>query len=68
MKVCCFLFMTHEAVKLFSRPRLNFSHLNKHKVRHNFKKFVSPRCDCGLDIEPTQHFFLSYYFDHVERL
>ena len=25
-------------------------------------------CDCGLEIESTQHFFLCYHFYHIERL
>ena len=29
-------------VKLMSRLRLKFSHLNEHKFRHNFKDALSP--------------------------
>ena len=47
--------------------RLNFSHLNEHKFRHNFKECVSPKCGCGLKLESTQHFFLRCHFCHVER-
>ena len=64
------LFSIHDpqSVKLLSRLTLNFSHLNKHKFRHNFKECVSPMCGCGLEIESTQHFFLRSHFYHVERL
>ena len=64
------MFSVHDAqgVKLLSRLRLNFSHLNEHKFRRNFKECVSPMCGCGLKIESTQHFFLRCHFYHVERL
>ena len=45
-------------VKLLSRLWLKFSHLNKHKFRHNFKDAPSPMCDCGSETETTDHFFL----------
>ena len=34
-------------VKLLSRLRLKFSHLNEHKFGDNFKDALSPMCDCG---------------------
>ena len=34
-------------IKLLSRLRLNFSHLNEHKFRHNFNDTVDPMCACG---------------------
>ena len=63
------LFSIHDpqGAKLLSRLRLNFSHLNKHKFRHNFKECVSLKCGCGLEIEATQHFFFRCHFYHVER-
>ena len=63
------LFFIHDpqTVKLLSRLRLNFSHLNKHKFRHNFTEYVSPMCGCGLEIDSTQHFILRCHFCHVER-
>ena len=27
--------------------RLNFSHLNEHKFRHNFLGTINPLCSCG---------------------
>ena len=48
------------AIKLLSRLRLNFSHLNKHKARHGFKDGTNSmcECDCGLATETTLHFLL----------
>ena len=60
----CFLFTTH---KFLSRLKINFSHLNKHKFRHNFNKCVRPIYGCELEIESTQHFFLRCHFNHDER-
>ena len=54
-------------VRLLSQFRLNFSHLNKHKFKYNFKECVSPMCGCRLEIESTQHFFLCCHFYYVER-
>ena len=38
-------------VKLFTRLRLNFSHLNK--FRHNFNDTINPMCNCGAATETT---------------
>ena len=63
------LFSIHDpqGVKLLSRIRLDFSHLNEHKFRHNFKECASPMYGCGLAIKLTEHFFLRGHFYHVER-
>ena len=54
------LFPIHDpvGVKLRTKLRLQFSHLNEHKIRHNFKDCVSPMCDRGAETETTCHFFL----------
>ena len=54
------LFSIHDpvGVKLLTRLRLQFSHLNEHKFCHNFKDFVSPMCDCGAETETASHFYL----------
>ena len=49
-------------VRLLSRLRLKFSHLNEHKHRHNFKDALSPMFDCGSETETTDYFFLHYPF------
>ena len=54
-------------VKLLSRLRLKFSHLNEHKFRHNFKDALSPMCDCGSKTETTDHFFLCCLFFATQR-
>ena len=41
-----------------TRLRLKFTHLNKHKLCHNFKDTVFAMCDYGTETETTGHFFL----------
>ena len=52
-------------IKLLSRLRLNFSHLNEHKFRHNR---VDPMCTCGLEPETTLHYFLRCSLFSTQRL
>ena len=63
------LFAIHDpaGVKLLSRLRLKYSHLNEHKFCHNFKDALSPRCDCGSETETTDHFFLCCPFFAINR-
>ena len=51
------IFAIHDTkgLKLLTRLRLNFSHLNEHKFRHGFKDRVDPICKCGLETEATLH-------------
>ena len=49
-------------MKLLTRLRLQFSHLNEHKFRHGFNDTVDPFCACGNEIETTEHFFLRCHF------
>ena len=53
-------------LKLLTRLRLGFSHLNKHKFRHNFQDCLNLLCLCSLEIEDTIHYFLhcQYFFEH----
>ena len=44
--------------KLLTRLKLNFSHLNEHKFRHNFKNAVNPMCNCVVATETTIHYLL----------
>ena len=55
-------------IKLLSRLRLNFSHLNKHKCRHNFNDRVDPMCTCGLEPETTLHYLLRCSLFSTQRL
>ena len=54
------VFAIHDTkcLKLLTRLRLNFSHLNEHKFRHGFKDTVDPMCKCGLETETTLYFLL----------
>ena len=54
------LFAIHDraGIKLLSRLRLKFSHLNEHKFRLNVKDALNPVCDCGSETETTDHYFL----------
>ena len=63
------LFSIHDpvGVRLLTRLRLQFSHLNEHKFRHNFKDCVSSMCDCSAETETTSHFFLRCQFFANER-
>ena len=63
------LFAIHDpaGVKLLSRLRLKFSHLNEHKFRHNFKDALSSMYDCGSETETTDHFFLRCPFFAIKR-
>ena len=45
-------------LKLLTRLRLNFSHLNERKLRHNFKDTINPMCSCGFEPESTDHYLL----------
>ena len=44
-------------IKLLSRLRLHFSHLNEHKFPHNFRA-IDPMCSCGLEPETALHYLL----------
>ena len=54
-------------LQLLTRLRLGFSHLNKHKFRHNFRDFLNPLCECKLEPETTSHFLLRFHLFQVER-
>ena len=47
-----------EGLKLLTRLRLGFTHLNEHKIRHNFQDCLNPLCSCSLEIEDTSHYLL----------
>ena len=44
-------------IKLLNRLRVDFSHLNEHKFRHNFADALNPLCSCFLETESTTQFF-----------
>ena len=51
-------------VKLLTRLRLDFIHLNEHKFRHSFNDVINPMCSCGKESETTHHYLLcsDFYF------
>ena len=55
-------------LKLLTRLRLNFSHLNEHKFRHNFNDTINPMCSCGKEPETTLHYLLRCNFYSIYRL
>ena len=54
-------------VKLLTRLRFQFSHLNEQKFRHGFNDTVDPFCTRGNEIETTEHFFLCCHFYSAQR-
>ena len=57
-----------EGVKYLTRLRLRFSHLNKRKFRHGFLDTLNPLCNCSLQVEDNEHFFLRCFsFENFRR-
>ena len=55
-------------IKLITRFRVEFTYLNEHKFRRHFSDTVSRMCDCGSEIESTQHFLLHCPFFLVKEI
>ena len=47
-------------VKLFTRLRLQFSHLNEHQFRHGFGDTINAVCACGSEVETNEHFLFLF--------
>ena len=45
-------------IKLLNRLRVNLSHLNEYKFRHNFVDILNHLCSCSLETERTVQVFL----------
>ena len=55
-------------LKLLTRLRVNLSHLNEHKFRHNFLDTINPLCSCNSEIESTNHYLLRCpFYDGIRR-
>ena len=54
-------------MKLSSRLRLQFTHLNEHKFRLGFNDTVNLLFSCGADVEVTEHFLLRCHFFSTQR-
>ena len=57
-KIPIFSFYESLGVKLLTRLRLPFRHLNEHKFRHDFGDTLSPMRGCNAESEDTEHFLL----------
>ena len=55
-------------MKLLTHLRLDFSHLNEHKFRHNFNDTINPMCSCGKEPEATVHYLLRCDLYSIYRL
>ena len=64
------VFAVHDinSLKLLTLLRLNFSHLNEHKFRHNFNDTINPICSCGKEPETTLHYLFRCDFYSIYRL
>ena len=54
------------SLKLLTRLRLGFSHLNENKFRHDFQECWNPLCLCNFEIDDTTHYLLhcQYFSEH----
>ena len=48
--------------KFLTSLRLGLSHLNEHKLKHNFQDCVNPLYSCSLKFESFSHFFLHFHY------
>ena len=67
------VFAVHDinGAKLLTRLRLDLSHLNEHKFRHNVNDIINPMCSCSKEPETTLHYLLHcdlYSTDRLELL
>ena len=53
---------------LLTRLRLDLSHLNEHRFRHNFQDCLNPLCSCSLEIENTLHYLLHCHHFSSNRI
>ena len=49
-------------MKFLTRLRLDFSHLNDHRFRHNFQDCLIPLCPCSLHTKETKHYLHCHHF------
>ena len=55
-------------LKFLTRLRLDFSHLNEHRFRHNFQDCLKPLCSYSLETEDTKHYLLHYHYFSQHRI
>ena len=51
-------FHNPKGLEFITRLRIGLSYLREHKFKHSFQDTINPLCNCGLDIESTEHFLL----------
>ena len=49
-------------IKLITKLRLGFSHLQEHEFKHNFQDTLNLLCSCSIEVESTSHYFLRFHF------
>ena len=55
-------------LKFLTRLRLDFSHLNEHRFRHNFQDCLKPLCSYSLETEDTKHYLLHCHHFSQHRI
>ena len=55
-------------LKFLTRLRLDFSHLNEHRFRHNFQDCLNPLCSYSLETEDTKHYLLHCHHFSQHRI
>ena len=55
-------------VKLLTRLKLQFSHLNEHKFRHGFEDTINTMCAYRSEFETTEQFLLRCHLYSPQRL
>ena len=64
----------HIGLKFLTHLRLDFSHLNEHRLRHNFQDCLNPLCSCSLQTEDrinylrTCHHFSQHRIDLINSV
>ena len=53
-------------LKLLVCLRLGLTHLNDHKLYHNFRDYINPLCSCSLSNEYNFHFFYTAVIFHCK--
>ena len=57
-----------QGLKVLTLLRLDFSHLNEHRFRHNFQQCMNLVCSCSLEIEDTSHYLLHCHHFTLYRI
>ena len=57
-----------EGLKLSTRLRLGFSHLNKNRFQHNFHECLNALCICGLESRNNSHKLLHCLYNIPFRI